>query len=121
LVDDAKQANSFVDAISVEWMNDIISASRKKPVYQQRDGDERATKFWEQQPRMPASPKKTGWEAEEPSMVRHFKTLILLFSNVQRAALCNNHYFSPILQKQVSVEGLSRTMSCSIRAISFIV
>ncbi|KAG0557184.1 hypothetical protein KC19_11G108300 [Ceratodon purpureus] len=69
LVNDAKQVKCFVDATSVEWMSDIINASRRKPVYQQRDSDERPIKLWELQPKMPASPKKSGWEGEEPSMI----------------------------------------------------
>lgn len=115
LVDDAKQVSSFVDATQVQWMNDHINASKKynKPVSQQRDEDERATKVWEQQPKMPASPKKSGWESEEPSMVCPFVTLILLFSNAQRAGLCNNCYYTHvsanfrlILQMQFSVQSL---------------
>ena len=90
LVDDAKQVNSFIDATRVEWMNDLINTSKHKPVYQQRDIDKRATKFLEEHPRIPASLQKSGWESEEPSMVRSFITLILLFSNVWRGVLCNS-------------------------------
>lgn len=105
LVDNARQVNCFFNATRVEWMNDLINLFRKrnKPVLQQRDGDERTSKFWEHQ--LPVSPRKSGWESEEPPMVQTFTTLFctILSYNTQAVSLLICYYSGPFITPVILV------------------